>query len=394
MNHTTRAVLRKNKKNSAGLCPVSICITIARERIYNPTGVSVPESAWVNERVKTTYPDSTLLNAKITKALREAEQQLLTSQLSGEEVTTETIQKKKKKAVAEKTSFYDFAEGMIADMVRNKQDSTARRYKNDLPAIKAYAGEQLAITEIDYEWLKNFHRFCLTTPVSRRRNPEPILPNTIWGRFKFLRKVLLLAQQEGIIEECPLGKTRGGYPMPAFKETPQDYLTLAELDKMFKLLDEETLSHHDELVLSFFLVECTAGIRHSDWSSFSVETLVKNKALKVRTKKTGEPIYVPVTPGSRLERVLNRIKRKNLVYDYKEPAAANKKLKILATMAGIEKRITTHSGRRTCCTLLLELGFSRETVAEVAGVSMRIIDTYAKITRQKLTNEFSRLGGL
>lgn len=394
MKHTTRAVLRKNKKNTTGLCPVSICISIEGKRIYNSTGVSVPETAWVNERVKTNYPNSALLNAKITRALRSAEEEILTGQAAGEVITAASIQKKKKKAITDKTSFYDFAEGMIADMIRKKQTSTARRYTNDLPAIKAFAGDQLLLCEIDYSWLKSFHNFCLTTPVSRRKNPEPILPNTIWGRFKFLRKVLLLAQQEGIIESCPIGKSRGGYPMPSFKETPQDYLTMDELDTMFKLLENDSLSPHDELVLCFFLVECTAGIRHSDWSTFSVERLVKNRALKVRTKKTGEPIYVPVTPGSRLEKVLNRIKRKGLVYNYKEPAAANKKLKILAEMAGIKKRITTHSGRRTCCTLLLELGFSRETVAEVAGVSMRIIDTYAKITRQKLTNEFNRLGGL
>jgi len=99
-------------------------------------------------------------------------------------------------------------------------------------------------------------------------------------------------------------------------------------------------------------VEYTAGIRHSDWSTFSIEKLVKNKVLKVRTKRTGEPIYVPITPGSRLEKVLARIKEKELVNDYKEPASANKKLKILVEMAGIKKRIATHSGRRTCCTLL------------------------------------------
>ena len=53
------------------------------------------------------------------------------------------------------------------------------------------------------------------------------------------------------------------------------------------------ISDQEYSILSIFLVERTAGIRHSDWYRFKVQKLVNGDALKGRTKTIGVPVYVP-----------------------------------------------------------------------------------------------------
>ena len=56
--------------------------------------------------------------------------------------------------------------------------------------------------------------------------------------------------------------------------------------------------------------------------------------------------------------------------------------------------LTTHIGRHTCATLLMEMGYSTADVAQVLGISEQTAKTYAKATRQGLENAFRKYGGL
>lgn len=389
---TVRAVLRKDKKNKKGNCPVSICVTIAGKRAYHSSGISVSETYWdaAKERVKPGLTNTVSYNTKIAGKLAKIERDLLEASDKGE------LSIQSAKAATRPTlDFYGYAERIFKDMEKKGPSTTARRYRNNIPSIKQYHEGALNVGDINKDWLSGYEDFCRGTYKNPRvKETRAIAQNTIWSRFKMLRKILLHAQEAGVIAVCPIGKRRGGYPMPAQEKVPKDYLTMDELDKMLALMGGEGLTDHEDLVLSFFLIECTAGIRHSDWSRFSVEKLVEGDALKVTTKKTGEPVYVPIGEGTRLARVLAHIKERGYKYVLTETAAANKVLKVLKVVAGIKKKVTTHTGRHTCCTLYLEMGYSRETVAEIVGVSMKVIDVYAKMTRQKVRNEFAKLGGL
>jgi integrase len=389
---TARAVLRTDKENSKGKCPVSICVTVNRRRSFHSTRISVSATAWdaTKGRVKPTAENASAHNTRIGNELARIERELLAAHEKGD-LTHGTA----KAAARPKVDFYQYAEAIFQRMEDRKQNVTAKRYRNNMPSIRGYAGDDLNLLDINKAWLKGFEEYCRKEYKNpRRKDIKSIADNTIWSRFKMLRKILLHAVENEVIPSCPLGANRGGYPMPSWEKVPKDYLTLSEVESLFAMLGSPGLTEHEDKVLSFFLIECTAGIRHSDWSRFKVEHLMNGDALKVRTKKTGEPVYVPIGAGTMLQRTLSHIEAKGHVYTDTETASANKTLKVLAKVAGISKPITTHSGRHTCCTLLLEKGFSRESVAEVIGVSMKVIDVYAKTTRQKIRNEWDKLGGL
>ena len=390
--YTVRPVLRTDKPNKQGNCPIAICVTINRKRRYHSVGISVLPAQWdaAKGRVKPSVQNAASYNVRIGNEMGKLEKELLAASDKGDlsHATTKVAAKKK-------VDFYQYAEDVFLQMDSLKQHVTARRYRNDIPSIREYAGTTLSISEINKEWLKGYENFCRKGYKNPRRKEQvSISQNTIWSRFKMLRKILLKAAADELIPVCPLGEKRNGYPMPTWEKVPKDYLTLEEVDRLFDLLGAEGLTKHDDLVLSYFLVECTAGIRHSDWSRFSTEKLIDGKALKVRTKKTGEPVYVPIGKGTRLEKVLKHIQKQKYNYTDTESGSANRTLKIIAKVAGISKPVTTHTGRHTAATLYLEKGFSREAVAEILGVTMKVIDTYAKMTRLKVRNEFEKLGGL
>lgn len=116
-------------------------------------------------------------------------------------------------------------------------------------------------------------------------------------------------------------------------------------------------------------------------------------ASPLTTKKTGGTVFIPLDSSPRLAAIIKYIQDHKLTFDL-TGEHTNRILKSVAGMASIDKTITTHTGRRTFATLLLEKGFSRETVAMALGVSMKIVDIYAKMTGQKIKREFDNLGGL
>ena len=379
---TIRVLLREDKANAKGLCPLFLVYTTGGKRKYVSANLRILPEQWVNGKVKG-HANSVLYNAQINKLVADTEAKIL-SGIGLED-----------KKTAVNTDFFTFAEAIFIAMGAKGQKVTAVRYRNNIPSIQEYHKGNLYLSQIDRAWLKGYEEFCRSSYLNQRlKKKVPVSQNTIWSRFKMLRKILLAAEAEGLIEACPIGEKRSGYPMPKWEKVPKDYLTYDEVLALFVVLDKGGLTEVEEMTLCFFLVECTAGIRHSDWSRFAVEKLKDTNALKVRTKKTGEPVYVPITEGSLLSKAIARIEEKGFKYTATEPALANKLLKVIAKVAGISKPVTTHTGRHTAATLMLERGFSRETVAEVLGVSMKVIDVYAKMTRLKVKSEFLRLGGL
>lgn len=131
----------------------------------------------------------------------------------------------------------------------------------------------------------------------------------------------------------------------------------------------------------------------SDWGKFTIEQIMNKKGLKVRTTKTGADIYARVDKSPRLARVIDVIQFNNLKFDITEQYA-NKMLKIIGTRLNLSFKLTTHVGRHTAATLLLEMGYSYEYVAEFLGVSDQTVKIYAKVTRVKLNREYEKRGGL
>jgi site-specific recombinase XerD len=370
--------IRKERKDKHGLCPLMITVQASGTRVRCNTTPKVPVDFWDDaaKEVKKGYPDASVINSTITNKLALVRSQLVLLENQKVEIT-ERIVKGILDDRPENENFLKYAK-LVMDEIDN--EGTHRRYTVELNAITEYAKGPLSFADITPVFLTKYKTHLL-------KDKEE---NTVINAFKFIRKVFNQAKDNGVTTLYPFTD----WKLPVYKEPIKDYLTLDECDGLLKLFNENDLDETFSIVLSYFLLECFSGIRFSDWGRFEVEKIIHEEGLFIRaTKKTDQPIYIPLSNSPRLKRIVDFISQNNFKYTY-TLEHTNRILKLLGAMAKIKTKLTTHVGRHTCATLLLEKGFSKETVAEVLGVSMKIVDTYAKMTRQKVKNEYSRIGGL
>ena len=185
------------------------------------------------------------------------------------------------------------------------------------------------------------------------------------------------------------------------------YLTKAELRKIFKL----DLTQRPELDVyrDLLLLGCLLAQRISDWSITvdNIVTLENKKFVQVIQKKTGKKVKIPITPE--LEKLLVK-------YDFNPPNKPDQKIneyiKVIGKMAGITdtiqiketqggitrtvlykkyEKITSHTARRTGCTLMFLSGIPQMEIMAVSGhTSEKTFRDYIKADEDEMAIKLSK----
>lgn len=182
------------------------------------------------------------------------------------------------------------------------------------------------------------------------------------------------------------------------EERTRSYLTEEELERMMAL----RLKPGSEMAVArdLFFMECRTGLRISDLLQLRWEAY-DGASLHLRMQKTRRSVTVPVTNGVRtvLERYRDLFSSaggyifptlrcvtpcadtfshaKSLI---SATGRVNRQIKGLARRAGVEKRISTHTGRHTFATMLISHGASIYEVKELLGHSdVKVTQVYAHL---------------
>ena len=168
------------------------------------------------------------------------------------------------------------------------------------------------------------------------------------------------------------------------------------LDKL-KALCFDGLDGNMEISRNVFLFACYTGGAYCDLMALNREHLIRDDEgalwLKFNRQKTGVLCRVKLLPEAlRLLEQLHSDARETLL-PYMNYATYLSCLKAISLRAGLSLPITTHTARHTFATLItLEQGVPIETVSKMLGHStVRMTERYAKVTPQKLFEEFDRL---
>lgn len=207
-----------------------------------------------------------------------------------------------------------------------------------------------------------------------------------------MKTICRLAYREGLADVLLFDKAKIS---KGDKRLPKA-LDKEALDKL-KALNFEDLEEDMETARDIFLFACYTGAAYCDLMGLGKKHLFRDDEgslwLKFNRHKTGVLCRIKLLPQAiRLMEKLHNNERETLLpyIKYKNYQTC---LKALRLRAGISFPFTTHTARHIFATLItLEQGVPIETVSKMLGHSnVSMTERYAKVTPQKLFEEFDRL---
>jgi len=252
---------------------------------------------------------------------------------------------------------------------RNLAPETLRKYRllfRQLTAFCRDKGYQF-VNELDANALSDFRATWTDAPLSATKKLER------------LRGVLAFAVGRKMISENAALALKA----PKHRAAPTMPFTDIEMDKIFaaaKKMDRKTHGKTTYQVAPFITVMRYSGLRISDVTLLAVNSLEGNR-LRLYTAKTGE--HVSVLLPDFAAKALREVPHKNPAYFFwsgrsKVQAATSLWRKRLAKVFRAAKVENGHSHRLrdTFSVALLKAGASLETVSQLLGNSIKIVERH------------------
>jgi site-specific recombinase XerD len=206
---------------------------------------------------------------------------------------------------------------------------------------------------------------------------------TLSKRHTNLKHYVQLAINRGLITANPYAN----FKMPSKKGKDPTFLMEDEIQL---IVDWPPVNDRLSCVKDLFLFQIFTGMAYVDMSHFDrsyVSEMDGYKVIRSSRQKTDESFISLFLPEA--ERIADK-------YDYRLPVMSNQKyndyLKLLAAGAGINKNLTSHAGRHTYATYLLNKGIPIETVSRAMGHSnIKMTQHYARLLGKKVIADMAVL---
>ena len=248
---------------------------------------------------------------------------------------------------------------------------------------KKYKVSDLALSQLTENFIHEFQQYFL--------GECGFQESTFYNVATHLKTVCRLAYREGVADILLFDKvkiSKGDKRLP--KALDKEALDI------LKALNFEYLEEDLETARDIFLFACYTGVAYCDLMGLGKKHLFRDDEgslwLKFNRHKTGVLCRVKLLPEAiRLIEKLHSDDRETLL-PFMGYATYQSYLKALRLRAGISFPFTTHTARHTFATLItLEQGVPIETVSKMLGHSnVNMTERYAKVTPQKLFEEFDR----
>lgn len=262
-------------------------------------------------------------------------------------------------------------------------------WQRAIAKLIAFRGETITFAQIDERFLEDFRQFLL----------KDLKRNSAAAYFSKIKHAIRQAVRKRILQRNP---SDGISISP--EETDRVFLTLAELRAL------EKTPCDNRAVKDAFLFSAFCGLRYSDVKRLSWENVTnegKHWLLGFRQKKTNSPEWMPLSAEAAAivqrqkdarpsEKIENPVPE-DAVFKLPAQQTIDKALKRWAIRAGVEKRISFHTGRHTFATLGLKHGIDIYTMSKLLGhKTLEATQIYAKVvdeSKRKAVAMLPRLNG-
>ncbi len=255
---------------------------------------------------------------------------------------------------------------------------TLRNYRNRIKSITAWLNSRkqprLCIESLDKVMAESFSKWML-----ERGKSASYIDNHI----KLMKRMVEYAHVTFKTEKTTIS-------LFTIRQTKakQIYLVNDQLAKLHKtIIQNQTLQR----IRDMFLLQCYTGMAYADLMKFNrglVTTYNNIEFLRYNRKKTGNTGLLPLLPEAK--KIIEK-------YDYNIPHITNecynRFLKELAMLCDIDVKLTSHVGRKTFGSLMLNRGASMESTTKMLGkTNVREVEQiYAEVHHQRLILEMPEL---
>ena len=387
--------LKKSSRDRSGKAPIMGRITLERSIAQFSCKLSCNPDLWNprESRVNGKSREAVEVNAKLDNLLLAVQASYQSLLAKGSPFDATDIKDHFQGSVQSRTLFLERFDVLIENMEKHvgvdiKENSLAS-YRQTRARLQQfiqakYKVSDLAFSQLTEDFIKQFEQYGI--------GEVGLKQSTCYNMIVLIKKVCKLAYREGaadslLFDNVHVDKGDSRLPKALDKEA---------LDKLkalhFDGLDEDMNTSRD-----VFLFACCTGAAYCDLMTLNHKHLIRDDEgalwLKFNRQKTGVLCRIKLLPEAlRLLEQLHSDARETLL-PYMNYATYLSCLKAISLRAGLSLPITTHTARHTFATLVtLEQGVPIETVSKMLGHStVRMTERYAKVTPQKLFEEFDRL---
>lgn len=358
LKYTSKFVLRRDHRLADGTYPVLLQAFLGGHRVRIRMDLYVREDEWdgvrQQARIQKDREKEARVNAVLAKYRARVEEMFYEARMSGAALSPKVFADELDTRPA-LDSLATFIEKEIENERADKEPSTVKQYVSTLGHLRGFRADA-TLADVSFEFVQEFDRYM------RRRK---IGDNARAKYHTVLRKFILLAIRK---------RRRVSNPYEQFKarSVPVErvWLTVEEVDRLVTLYKSGTLGEQLQRALRQFLFQVVASVRVSDIHLLS-RADVQGELLVLMPKKTRRQRKVVTIPLSKFAKLLIEEGggKGERLFDAPADATTNQRLKEIARIAGIGKRLTTHVGRHTFGFLYLLMGGKVEELREIMGHS-------------------------
>ena len=387
--------LKKSTRDRSGKAPIMGRITLGRSIAQFSCKLFCNPNLWNprESRMDGKSREAVEVNGRLDNLLLAVQSSYQSLLAKGSPFDATDIKEDFQGSVQSRTMLLERFDGLIEDMEEHvgidiKRESlvlyrqTRMRLQQFIRA--KHNASDLTFSQLTENFIKQFEQF-VTGEVGLKQS-------TCYNMIVLIKKVCKLAYREGaadslLFDNVHVDKGDSRLPKALDREA---------LDKL-KALCFDGWEIDLETARDVFLFACYTGAAYCDLMTLNPEHLIRDDEgvlwLKFNRQKTGVLCRVKLLPE--VLRLMNRLsdERRNTLLPHIDYLTYQSHLKVLRLRAGIALPITSHTARHTFATLItLEQGVPIETVSKMLGHStVRMTERYAKVTPQKLFEEFDRL---
>ena len=390
--------LKKSSRDRSGKAPIMGRITLGRSIAQFSCKLSCNSDLWNprESRVDGKSREAVEVNGRLDNLLLAVQASYQSLLAKGSPFDATDIKEHFQGSVQSRTMLLERFDGLIEEMEEHigvdiKENSLAS-YRQTRARLQQFIrakhnASDLAFSQLTEDFIKQFEQYVI--------GEVDLKQSTCYNMIVLIKKVCKLAYREGAADTLLFDNVhvdKGDSRLPkALDKDALDKLKALRFDS-FDSLDEDMETTRD-----VFLFACYTGAAYCDLMALNREHLIRDDEgalwLKFSRQKTGVLCRVKLLPEAlRLLKQLHSDARETLL-PYMSYATYLSCLKAISLRAGLSLPITTHTARHTFATLVtLEQGVPIETVSKMLGHStVRMTERYAKVTPQKLFEEFDRL---